>query len=132
MGAVPPGQRRIKSQILDNVYAHAAGSKHIKRVSAPGMCTTFDPVIEHADEQDSPPAREHPVAASRGSSVVMAASRLQSTKRRDDRMTSVLRALSSPSDETEEWAKVNVLLTSLSSFNERLICQTIFSIGECL
>jgi hypothetical protein len=42
-GAIPKGQRRVKSQIFDNL-PYIPRSK--KRISAPGLYVTFDPLME--------------------------------------------------------------------------------------
>ena len=55
-GSLPSGQRRVKSQVFDNLVVHPS-AKHKKRISAPGIYANFDPrqfdpVMEN-DEKDS-------------------------------------------------------------------------------
>ena len=54
-GSVPPGQRRVKSQIYDNLIVGSTGSsggRKQKRVSAPGLFVSFDPVDEWDEQED--------------------------------------------------------------------------------
>ena len=52
-GSIPVGQRRVKSQIYDNIIIHPS-AKQKKRISAPGGYGAFDPLMEETGDRDNP------------------------------------------------------------------------------
>jgi len=139
-GSIPIGQRRIKSQIYENVII---GKQ--KRISVPGIHLTFDPVEEGEEREDFVPNSPSRVAAlkkmlatdiqagvagstsgqkatestkdiSRTSNGVAEASKKYPgvKMRKPDRKRETLAdgATGSPLDENEEWAKIADILSS--------------------
>lgn len=99
------GQRRVKSQILDNVYGQG-----LKRISVPAGLMAFDPVIERAEEQESAlttTTTTNPAQA--GSRTVPEdQSKRMSQQPPRTKLSFLMESkekIASP-DETEEWAKV--------------------------
>lgn len=91
-GAIPKGQRRVKSQVFDS-FSHLPRSR--RRISAPGLCMNFDPLMEGEESQ----TRE--IMASAGG---MRMSIRRSYMEGDGEDGSL--------DENEEWAKIAAILSS--------------------
>ena len=85
-GAIPKGQRRVRSQVFDGL-SHLQRSR--RRISAPGICVNFDPLMEGEESQ----AREM-----MGSPGGMRVSIRHSYMEADGEDINL--------DENEEWAKV--------------------------
>ena len=85
-GAIPKGQRRVKSQVFDS-FSHLQRSR--RRISAPGICVNFDPLMEGEESQ----ARDM-----MGSTGGIRMSARRSYMEGDGEDGSI--------DENEEWAKV--------------------------
>lgn len=97
------GQRRIKSQILDNVYGQG-----LKRISVPAGVAPFDPVIERAEEQESASTTK-PVQSGSRTLPEDQLKRMSQQQQPRTKLSFVVESnkekVVSP-DETEEWAKV--------------------------
>lgn len=141
MGSLSSNQRRVKSQILDNVYIQ--GSKHI--VDMP-----FDPVIERAEDQESmlPSKTKNSHVRSRVIPDINA-NRATTQQTKLNSIAENREKITTTPDETEEWAKIEDLITSIGGgldtdmlvkeFDERMSnvlqtpgCLRVQSVGDWL
>ena len=131
-GSLPVGQRRVKSQIFENLVVQPFTSKQKKRVSAPGCYPSFDPLMEREEGGDDKQGQNHDRQPSRpGPPRPPAPPRIGPSRSDCDVNLNVDRALKgggadpdmgdkedthSPLNENEEWQKVMHLIQFIIFF----------------
>lgn len=114
-GSLPVGQRRVKSQFIDNFVPPGMRSK--KRISAPGLCNQFDPVLEK--EESLSPVRRREV---KDKEVAAVRAQARENPSPEKRVSSSNSEVSHLLDENEEWAKVSVPYLLRLSLYKHLKC----------
>ena len=120
-GSLPVGQRRVKSQVYDNLLIGGAGRKQ-KRISAPGLFVNFDPVDEWDEREECENGNGTETGSKSKNGRVTSRVRVLTARKKMEAPKAPHRTRgdgskgrqssrddSSPLDENEEWAKVSLM-----------------------
>lgn len=101
MGSLSSNQRRVKSQILDNVYIQGS-----KGISVTLFDMPFDPVIERAEDQESMLLSKTKNSQVRSRVIPDINTNRATQQTKLNSIAENREKITTTPDETEEWAKV--------------------------